>query len=106
MKRACKLNHISGMGVHTCIYQNGGSFSYFYFLEFPNPYLTNGFSYRYQLDESIFIFRSVRSDFILSFFMKFFQENRIAPDGTPRFAASHLGLFCLRMSHERGGRLK
>ena len=28
--------------------------------------------------------------------MKFIQANRIALDGTPRFAASHLGLFvCL-----------
>ena len=28
-----------------------------------NPYLTNGFSHHYQLDESTFIFRDVRSDF-------------------------------------------
>ena len=28
-----------------------------------NPYLTNGFSHHYQLDESTFIFRNVRSDF-------------------------------------------
>ena len=28
-----------------------------------NPYLTNGFSHYYQLDESTFIFRGVRSDF-------------------------------------------
>ena len=28
-----------------------------------NLYLTNGFSHHYQLDESIFIFRGVRSDF-------------------------------------------
>ena len=27
------------------------------------PYLTNGFSHRYHLDESTFIFRGVRSDF-------------------------------------------
>ena len=67
-----------------------------------NPYLTNGFSHHYQLDESIFIFRGIRSDFFLFFFshfsMKFFKANRIAPDGTPRSAASHLGLFCLLMS--------
>ena len=30
--------------------------------------------------------------------MKFFCANRIVPDGTPRSAASHLGLFCLPMS--------
>ena len=28
-----------------------------------NPYLTNGFSHHYQLDESTFIFRAVRSNF-------------------------------------------
>ena len=29
------------------------------------------------------------------------SANRIAPDGTPRFAASHLGLFCFLMSHKK-----
>ena len=29
-----------------------------------------------------------------------FRANRIAPDGTPRSAASHLGLCCLPMSHK------
>ena len=33
------------------------------------------------------------------------SANRIAPDGTPRFAASHLGLFCLPMSHKKDARL-
>ena len=34
-----------------------------------NPYLKNGFSHRYQLGESTFIFRGVRSDFyFLSYF--------------------------------------
>ena len=37
--------------------------------------------------------------------MKFVSANRIAPDGTPRFAASHLGLFCLPMSHKKDARL-
>ena len=32
--------------------------------------------------------------------MKFLCANRIAPDGTPRSAASHLGLYCLPMSHK------
>ena len=27
--------------------------------------------------------------------MKFLEAKRIAPDGTPLFAASHQGLFCL-----------
>ena len=30
---------------------------------YRNPYLKNGFSHRYQLDGSTFIFRGVRSDF-------------------------------------------
>ena len=37
--------------------------------------------------------------------MKIMPANRIAPDGTPRFAASHLGLFCLPMSHKKDARL-
>ena len=37
--------------------------------------------------------------------MKILLGNRIAPDGTPRSAASHLGLFCLPMSHKRDARL-
>ena len=38
--------------------------------------------------------------------MKFLEAKRIAPDGTPRSAASHLALFCLPMSHKRDARLK
>ena len=44
--------------------------------------------------------------FLSHFSMKFLGANRIAPDGTPRSAASHLGLFCLPMSHKRDARLK
>ena len=29
------------------------------------------------------------------------KANRIAQDGTPYFVASHLGLFCLPMSHKK-----
>ena len=73
-----------------------------------NPYLTNGFSHHYQLGESTFIFRGVRSDliFLSDFSMEFFCANRIAPDGMPRSAASHLGLCCLPMSHKRDAMLK
>ena len=72
-----------------------------------NPYLTNGFSHHDQLDESTFIIRGVRSDFefLSHFSMKFLQANRIAPGGTPRSAASHLGLCCLPMSHKKDARL-
>ena len=37
--------------------------------------------------------------------MKIMSANRKTPDGTPRFAASHLGLFCLHMSHKKDARL-
>ena len=72
-----------------------------------HPYLTNGFSYRYHLGESTFIFRGVWIDFLFlsHFSMKFLCANRIAPDGAPRSAASHLGLYCLPMSHKRDARL-
>ena len=72
-----------------------------------NPYLTNGFSHHYQLSESTFIFRGVRSNFyfLSHFSMKFLCANRIAPVGTPRSVASHLGLYCLPMSHKRDARL-
>ena len=33
------------------------------------------------------------------------SANRIVPDGTPCFAASHLGLFCLPMSNKKDTRL-
>ena len=54
------------------------------------------------------MFRGVRSDFyfLSDFWMKFLCANSIAPDGTPRSAASHLGLFCLPMSHKKDARLK
>ena len=38
--------------------------------------------------------------------MKFLLANKLAPDGTPRSAASHLGLCSLPMSHKRDARLK
>ena len=44
--------------------------------------------------------------FLSHFSMKFLCANRIAPDGTPRSAASHLELLCLPMSHKRDARLK
>ena len=41
-----------------------------------------------------------------NFSIKVFYANRIAPGGMPRSAASHLGLFCLPMSHKRDAMLK
>ena len=66
----------------------------------------------YQLDESNFVFRGVRCDLyflsgvIFFIFYLILCANRIAPDGTPRSAASHLGLYRLPMSHKRDAMLK
>ena len=37
--------------------------------------------------------------------MKFMYANKIAPDEPLHCAASHLGLFCLSMSHKKDARL-
>ena len=65
--------------------------------------MTNGLS----LDESIFIFRGIRNNFsfLFHFSMKIMSANRKAPDGTPHFAASHLGLFFLPVSYKKNARL-
>ena len=72
-----------------------------------NPYVTNGLSHTYQMDESTFNFKRSGSDFsfLFHFSMKFVSANRIASDGTPRFAVSHLGILCLPMSHRKDTRL-
>ena len=72
-----------------------------------NPHVTNGLSHPYHLDESTFIYRFIRRSFsfLFHFSMEFMKANRIARDGTPRLAASHLGLFCLPMSHKKEARL-
>ena len=44
------------------------------------------------------------SGVIFYFSMKFMEANRLVPDRTPRFAASHLGLLCLPMSHKKDAR--
>ena len=69
--------------------------------------MTNGLSHCHHLDESTFILRGTKSDFefLTHFSMKFLYANRIAPDGTPRSAASHLGIFYLPMSHKKDTRL-
>ena len=68
-----------------------------------NTLVTNGLFHPYHLDVSTFIFRGNRSNWTFSFHfsMKITLANIIAPEGTPHFAASHLGLFCLPMSHKR-----
>ena len=55
------------------------------------------------LRESSYIFRGIRGyvSFSFHFSMKLMTANRIAPNGTLRFAASHLGLFCLPMANKK-----
>ena len=69
--------------------------------------MTTGLSHPYHLDKSTFIFRDIRSNFsfLCHFLMKIMSANRKVPDGTPLFAASHLGLFCLPLSHKKDARL-
>ena len=57
-----------------------------------NPLVTNELSHSYQLDESTFIFRGIGSKFHFYFFDEICVCKQNSPDGTPRFAASHLGL--------------
>ena len=75
--------------------------------ESVNPLVTNGFSHPYQMGESISNLRGIRSNFsfLFNFSMKFVSANRIAPDGTPPFVVSHIGLFWLPMSHKKDDRL-
>ena len=43
--------------------------------------------------------------FLFHFSMKFMKANIKASNRTSRFAASHLGLFCLPMFHKKDARL-
>ena len=74
-----------------------------------NPYLSNVHPDPYHLDESTFIVRDIRINYLFLFHftmnMKIMKSNRIASDGTPRLAASHMGLFCFPMSHQKNVRL-
>ena len=73
-----------------------------------NPLGTNRLSHPYYLDESTFILGAIRvvSSFLFHLSMKITLANRKAPDETPLFSSSHLGLLCLPMSHEKDARLK
>ena len=72
-----------------------------------NPLVTNGLSHLYHFDESTSIYRGIRSNFsfLFHFSMKFLYADRKVPDGMLRFAASHLWLFCLPISHKKNARL-
>ena len=69
-----------------------------------SKHVTGGFYYPYYLDESIF--RGIIGDFSIYVLMKLMYTNfnRIAPDETPHFMASHLVLFCLPTSHKKDAR--
>ena len=69
-----------------------------------NPLVTNGFSHIIH-SLSFLGALGVFFSFLFLFSMKIILANRIAPDETPRFAESHLGLFCLPMSHKKDARL-
>ena len=75
-----------------------------------NPYLTNGFSHHYHWGLSTFVIRDIRSDSHFEFLFHLKNKNSTQTekklDGTPRSAASHLGLNCLPMSHEKDARIK
>ena len=74
---------------------------------FPSPVKAQSTKISLSLGRVHYRFRGVGSifSFLFHFSIKFVNANRIAPDGTPRFAASHLGLFCLSMSHNKDARL-
>ena len=69
--------------------------------------MKNGLSQPYDLDESTFVFRGIRSNFsiLFHFAMKFMKTYRMSPDGTPHNAGSHLGIFRLPLSHKKVARL-
>ena len=71
---------------------------------YVNPNTPCGPSYPCQLDESNFILGALGVIIHYYCFMIFMKANRIVPDGRPHFAASHLGLFCLPMSHKKDTR--
>ena len=54
-----------------------------------NPFVTNGHSHLYHLDESTFIFRDIRSIFI---FISFYDENRVSKQNCPRLDAAFCGV--------------
>ena len=69
--------------------------------------VTKELSHPYHLDESTFDLRGIRINFsfLFHFSMKIMSGNRIDPDVTLRFVVSHLGLFCLPLSHKKDARL-
>ena len=73
-----------------------------------NPYMANGLAHHYQLGESTFILRDIRSDFafLFHFWIKFLSASRIAPDGTPRSRTTWGYMYTVCHSHKKDARLK
>ena len=55
-----------------------------------NPYVTNGLSHPYHLDESVFVFRGSGSIFL--FLFHFFDENDVSKQNSPRWDAAFCGV--------------
>ena len=55
-----------------------------------NPLVKNGLSHPYQLDESIFIFRGVKSIFFI--FISFFDEFPVSKQNSPRWDGAFYGV--------------
>ena len=78
---------------------------YIYYIMYINPYVTNGLSHPYHLDESTFFFRGIRSNFL--FFISLLNEKHVSKQNSPRWDAafSQFVPFCLPMSHRKDARL-
>ena len=55
-----------------------------------NPLVTNGLSHHYHLDESVFIFRGIGSNF--SFLFHFSMKIRVSKENSPRWDAAAGGV--------------
>ena len=72
-----------------------------------NPFMLNGISRRYQLEQSISVLRDVRwyfFHFYSNFNRKLCKQTVETPHQTLRSVASDLGLYYLPMSHKKDTR--
>ena len=71
-----------------------------------NPFMPNGISHRYQLEQSISVLRDVSGiyNFYESFNRKIMQANSGDPDQRSHSVASDLGLHYFAMSHKKDDR--
>ena len=59
------------------------------------------------LGKSTFSFKGISNDFsfLIHFLVNFLFANKTAPAEMLHSAVSHLGIYCLPMSHKKGARL-